>query len=197
MTTTYISNWLQSFSQKGNVAVAFTIIFGVLSLLLGYRLLKLWVTLIGFVIGAVIGGVAAAALGANNVVIILVTVAAGIAIGVCAFCLYRIGVFLYVGIMGFGAATNILAQFVTDPKVWWVIVIGVLVGICLAILASKMLRPMVIVTTSISGAVSVAANFLPLIKATNTYLILASAVVLACAGIAVQFLTTKESKGRR
>lgn len=197
MNTEYITNWMQSFSEKGNVAIALAIVFGVLSLLLGYRLLKIWVTLIGFVIGAILGGVIAAALGVNNVIVILITIAVGVAVGAVSFWLYRFGVILYVVFMGFIASTNVLAQFVADPKVWWVSVIGVLVGICLAILANRVLRPVVIITTSISGAISVAVNFLPLVKLTNTYLILAAAVVLACAGIAVQFLTTKESKKRR
>lgn len=188
---------MQSFSEQSNVAIALSIVFGILSLLLGYRLLKVWVTLIGFAIGGILGGVLAAALGANNVIVILVTIAAGVAMGAVSFWLYRVGVFIYVAFMGFVAATNLLAQFVADPKVWWVAVIGVLVGICLAILASRILRPVVIIITSISGALSVAVNFLPLVKLTNTYLLLAAAVILACAGIAVQFLTTKESNKRR
>lgn len=197
MNTEYITNWMQSFSEQSNVAIALSIVFGILSLLLGYRLLKVWVTLIGFAIGGILGGVLAAALGANNVIVILVTIAAGVAMGAVSFWLYRVGVFIYVAFMGFVAATNLLAQFVADPKVWWVAVIGVLVGICLAILASRILRPVVIIITSISGALSVAVNFLPLVKLTNTYLLLAAAVILACAGIAVQFLTTKESNKRR
>ena len=83
---------ISSFSMIGFTVL---LIFGVINCILGYRLLRFWMMLCGFVIGAGIGFGAAYTGGVTEKYMYAVfMVGAGVLLAVIAFVSYKIGIFI-------------------------------------------------------------------------------------------------------
>ena len=85
------------------VIFAVILVFGVLNCILGYRLLRFWMMLCGFVIGAGIGFGAAYTGGVTEKYMYAVfMVGAGVLLAVIAFVSYKIGIFILGAGIGIG-----------------------------------------------------------------------------------------------
>ena len=95
---------ISSFSMIGFTVL---LIFGVINCILGYRLLRFWMMLCGFVIGAGIGFGAAYTGGVTEKYMYAVfMVGAGVLLAVIAFVSYKIGIFILGAGIGIGLATG-------------------------------------------------------------------------------------------
>ena len=187
-----------------NIIKEFQIIFAVISLItgllqcfFGYKFLRFWITLIGFLIGFAAGlGIASANIDIKYVPLII-GIAAGILLGFLSFKIYLVGVFLFIGTIA-AVATGSLLKYASLPAVA-AIIICIAVFILCGILAVKFQRPMVIVITALSGASASAKALRTLVaavSANHTYFIIILLGLAAC-GILLQFLTTRDPKQRR
>ena len=145
----------------------------------------MWIALIGFLIGLVGGFAAGMALGLEAGPALLVGGALGLVLGLGAFKIYRVGIFL----LSFGAVYTMFYALI--PISWVGIVVGIAGGILAGILAVKFLRPVIILTTGIGYGLSAGQMLLSLFKVTSLAVILPVGAALALAGILVQFKTTK------
>ena len=123
--------------------------------------------------------------GRSHRVALLVGVALGLVLGLVAFKIYRVGIFL----LSFGAVYTMFYALI--PISWVGIVVGIAGGILAGILAVKFLRPVIILTTGIGYGLSAGQMLLSLFKVTSLAVILPVGAALALAGILVQFKTTK------
>ena len=191
-----VSDIMTKFSQ---VAMVFTIVIALLQCFFGYRLLKVWVTIIGFLLGFVLGfGFSAAFIKGEAYLPTVIGIAAGVLLALIAFKLYLLGVFIFCGFIAFGAVRTIP---VSDEGIWKTVllVLAVAAFVAAGVLAVKFSRPCIIAITAVSGAFQVVHSLQPQIPvlASNRALSLVTAVVIAALGIAVQFMTTKDEKNRR
>lgn len=175
-----------------NWLLAVSAVIAVLNCFLGYRLLKLWVTLVGFVIGAVIGYFATVEYVNNIGIAILTGLLGGMLIGFLAFRVYLLGVFLISFVLVFSMFLRIQA----DSETLMLLVLGggLIVALAVGIAAVKFVRPAVIIITGISGGLGAASDFLMLMKDKEPVHVLGAGVILAVSGILVQFLTTRKEK---
>lgn len=123
------------------------LVFGILNCVLGYRLLRFWMMLGGFLVGAAIGLFIASTLEVTDKTyyagIMIIT---GIFLGIVAFLIYKVGVFVLSG--GIGLSLSI---YILHPTTSAVFFICVLIGLGLGTLAVRYSREVIIVSTSLMG----------------------------------------------
>jgi hypothetical protein len=185
------------FTGFGQVILVFTVAIALLQCFFGYRLLKAWVAIIGFLVGFVIGfGVAMYNIGGEAYLPAVIGIVAGILLALVAFKLYLVGVFIYCGAIAFSAVQTIPFP---ENQTWDIvlIVLGVIAFLVAGILAVRFSRPCIIAVTAISGAFNAVDALKTPVAALgeNEGLKILAGVALAALGIVIQFLTTKKSAG--
>ncbi|MBR2189636.1 MAG: DUF4203 domain-containing protein [Eubacterium sp.] len=184
------------------VMIGVAVIVLILSLLqcfFGYRMLRFWVTIIGFLVGF-IGGGAFAAYASDDpsaILVVLAGLSAGVILGFLSFKLYLVGVFLYCGLLA--AAVAYMIRF---PEGRWQnvkLVLMIVVFIAAGVLAVVIQRYFVIGVTAVSGGVSAARALSMIVPelSEDPKMTAAAAVVLVILGAAVQVMTTRNLESSR
>ena len=138
---------IPSVSSISMIGFAVLLIFGIINCVLGYRLLRFWMMLCGFVIGAGIGfGIAFSSGVTEKYMYAAFMVGVGVVIAVIAFVSYKIGLFILGAGIGIG-----LGIYVFHPTTSLVFFFCLLLGVGLGVLAMKQARVVLIVGTSLLG----------------------------------------------
>lgn len=169
-----------------------TIVGGFISCFLGYKLLKIWIAIIGFVIGMALGYFLSYKHVSNMAIPILIGFLVGLLIGFVAFRIYKMGVFLIAFVTTVTFFGQLLAHY-NEPAWIWLILTLVLASVA-AVVALKFVKPVIIISTALNGAASVVIGVFWLMKIDAEYMLLLSAILLAIVGVIVQFLTNKNTK---
>ncbi|MCR4653924.1 MAG: hypothetical protein K5744_09575 [Eubacterium sp.] len=184
--------------QSSPQLLAFGAVIGLIVALLlcfsGYKYAQLWMMVVCFLIGAAFGFlIGAKFLPSPGYAKYMIGLACG---GLCAaisYKVYKVGLFIFAG----SAAASVISLFTFPVGDGWealraLVYVGVFV--LAGMLALKYAREYLIVLTGAVGGIQAGSNIQKLIP---MYVDLDSAVllmiVLAAAGIAFQFLTTKKS----
>lgn len=184
-------------ASYGAAVLALSMLLALVNCFYGYKLQKIWIGLICFCVGVVGGYIICA----NFLELTwLPSAAVGVALGgVLAFLsmhLFLVGMFLY----AFGVSLWTCMLFLSDP-IWIGMAIGTLAGLLAGFLAVRFTRPVMIVTTALTGGLSAVQSLLLLLPAQQTpYPIWLSLVVggaLAVCGIALQYRTERRLRRRR
>ena len=175
-------------------AVYISIAMGLLSCFLGYKLLRIWMALVGFVIGMMIGYLASYQYVSNMVIPIIVGFLLGVLIGFLAYRIYLVGVFFMAFLTTFGFLSQLLTYYLVT-LLWLAIILGL--AVIVALLALKFVKPIIIISSSLNGAVMVMMGLLKIFQAKAEYTMLLVAVLLAILGIMVQFFTNKNTKQQK
>ena len=138
-----------SFSSISMIGFAVLLVFGAINCILGYRLLRFWMMLCGFIIGAGIGfGVAFSTGVTEKYMYAAFMVGAGVLLAVIVFMSYKIGIFILGAGIGIG-----LGIYVFHPTTSLVFFFCLLLGVGLGVLAMKWVREVLIIGTSLIGGV--------------------------------------------
>lgn len=182
------------------IVVAATVITLILSLLqcfFGYKMLRFWVALIGFVIGFAAGsGIIASIMEVpSRVLIVLVGITAGALLGILAFKLYVVGVFIYCGMMGAAVAALLPFKDNNDTLQTAQLVLMIIVFIVSGVLAVIFQRYVIIIISAVAGGMHAAGALSALVpELASEKMKAAAAVVLIILGIGIQMLTTRDRK---
>lgn len=162
------------------------LIVGGIECFFGYRIFRFLTAVIGFVVGAVIGGglgmVSAGQAGALGFGLIL-----GILGGLLAFKLYKFGVFIIC--FGAGAVLGGALGLASGDQGMILSFAGI-AGLLLGVLGVILTKPIIIISTSVGGGMGAGSALGMLIQQPSMGLILG--IVLAVAGILVQFALDKK-----
>ncbi len=191
----------QRLEQAGRYAVVvggISLVLGLLSCFLGYKLTKVYIAICGFLLGAAIGGTIGAAMSSATMVVVL-----GLIVGICAgfvaYKAYKVGIFimafltagLFVAgvVIGYMSRKNGLSiqDYVTTESLLPAIIAGVVAGIIAGVICVIITKPMLIVTTSLSGGMYSGALIAAIMKQSKLSLIFG--LVLFVAGLIVQIKT--------
>ncbi len=186
-----IDSYMAAQQHSVMLSVIIAVAAGLLICFFGYKLLRLWCAIIGFAAGAVIAGIIAYAMGAD--VVLLVACVVGIITALLSFAFYRAGVF----VIGFGAAINVIGNFMTAYNVntqWWMIVLTIAAAAIVGALALRFVKTVVVISTALSGAVSVVVNILGIFNVTNWIVIFSLTAILAVLGMAYQFTHSRKKR---
>lgn len=125
------------------------LVFGILNCVLGYRLLRFWVMLFGFGAGAFAGLFVVRSMGIEDKMVYLgAMVGIGIAVGVVAFLIYKLGIF----ILGAGIAWT-LSIYILHPTTSFVFFVCILLGVIVGVLGVRYAKEVIIVGTSLLGGI--------------------------------------------
>ena len=189
-------NLAEKIETYATILLLFEVIFGALNCFFGYRLLKVWMAVCGFMIGAAAGFLIAARFLTERNIVFGITAAAGIVGSVLAYQIYLVGVFFLGWMMSVAAVIAFVRSLpIGDKEKLVVIAAGVLLGLIVGVLIVKFARPSIILLTGISGGISTATAAFSLLKLEQPVLVVTGAgIFLAIVGILVQFLTTPGHK---
>lgn len=179
-------------SLSGVSMIGFTVllIFGVINCILGYRLLRFWMMLCGFVIGAGIGfGLAYSGGMTEKYMYAAFMVGAGVILAVIVFVSYRIGIFILGAGIGIG-----LGIYVLHPTTSLVFFFCLLLGVGLGVLAMKQARVVLIVGTSLLGGAMAGFSAAKLGGLADIPYGLGLSIGFALLGMLIQFATNRNSE---
>lgn len=181
-------------SLTGNTTLQAVIMIAVSLLLcfLGYRITKLAVAIVGFSAGLSFGSFIGSKIGAGQAVTLILMLVIGIALALISFLLYKVGIFLMIFFLIFGIGAVIMAIVGAEGYAWLILLAA---AILVGILGVVLIRPVVILTSGISGGLT-AISGLVLLTGWNqektALIVLIAGLVLGIIGVIVQFKTTKE-----
>ena len=196
----YFYNQFPIIEQNNLIVIITALVVALLYVFFGYKLLRVYISLLGFLIGFALGIVICAVFDLSNTtaVIVIICVCA-VALAALGFWLYKAGLFVMILVSLFPIILSIVSEFTTiQPVFMWIG--SILFALVLAILAIFFVRPVVIIVTAVSGGLSIANliinSLLPEIAQVNTVdgariFMLIIGAVIAVLGIYFQFVTTK------
>ncbi len=196
----YFYNQFPIIEQNNLIVIITALVIALLYVFFGYKLLRVYISLLGFLIGFALGIVICAVFDlSNSTAVIVIICVCAVALAALGFWLYKAGLFVMILLSLFPIILSIVSEFTTvEPVFMWIG--SILFALVLAILAMFFVRPVVIIVTAFSGGLSIASlvvnNLLPEIAQVNTtdgarIFMLIIGGVIAVLGIYFQFVTTK------
>lgn len=166
---------------------AAVLVFGILNCVLGYRLLRFWMMLGGFLVGCGLALIIVHTMGTQEKTMLLIAaLITGIIFAVIAFLIYRVGVFILAA--GIGWALSIYFLHPTSSASFFVCI---LIGIALGTLAVKYCREVLIVATSLIGGVMSGVSLAKLGNLADLPYGLGMSICFAILGMLIQFAINK------
>ena len=163
------------------------LVFGVINCILGYRLLRFWMMLCGFIIGAGVGfGVAYSSGVTEKYMYAAIMVGIGILLAVIAFVSYKIGIFILGAGIGIG-----LGIYIFHPTSSLVFFFCLLLGAGLGVLAMRQAREVLIVGTSLLGGAMAGVSTAKLGGLSDFPYGLGMSAGFAILGMLIQFATNR------
>jgi hypothetical protein len=196
----YFYNQFPIIEQNNLIVIITALVIALLYVFFGYKLLRVYISLLGFLIGFALGIVICAVFDlSNSTAVIVIICVCAVALVAFGFWLYKAGLFVMILLSLFPIILSVVSEFTTvEPVFMWIG--SILFALVLAILAMFFVRPVVIIVTAFSGGLSIASlvvnNLLPEIAQVNTtdgarIFMLIIGAVIAVLGIYFQFVTTK------
>lgn len=140
---------MEQISQLMVIVYGVLCVFGLLNCILGYRILRFWMMIFGFIIGAGAGFGVTYMSGVQDKMVIAGAMAGlGIVLAVVSFLIYRAGIF----VLGFGIGIT-LSIYLVHPTSSFSFFLCILIGVGLGVLAMRYAKGVIIVGTSILGGV--------------------------------------------
>ena len=162
--------------------------FGILNCILGYRLLRFWVMLFGFVLGGGAGFAVAYTTGMSDKLMYAAAVLiGGVLLALLAFLIYKVGIFV-IG-TGIGMALGIYVLHPTSSAVFF---LCILLGVGLGILAMRFVKGVLIVATSLLGGVLSGYSLAELSGFPQLPIGVAMSAAFAVFGMLIQFTINRE-----
>ena len=179
---------LTSVSGLSMIGFAALFIFGVLNCILGYRLLRFWMMLFGFAIGAGLGIGAAYSMNVTEKYIYAAAaIGTGVVIAVIAFLSYKIGIF----ILGMGIGLG-LGIYFFRPTTSMVFFVCLLLGVGFGVFAMRQAREILIIGTSLLGGIMAGLSLSKLGGLPDIPYGFGMSAGFVIFGMLIQFLTNKK-----
>ena len=169
--------------------IGFGVLFvlGVVNCILGYRLLRFWMMLFGFLIGAGLGvGVAYSTGVQEKYMYAVFAVVAGVVLAALAFVSYKVGIF----ILGMGIGLG-LGIYVIHPTTSLTFFFCLMLGVGLGVMAMKQARVILIVGTSLLGGAMAGFSLARLGNMADIPYGVGLSVGFALLGMLIQFATNR------
>lgn len=166
---------------------AVILVFGILNCVFGYRLLRFWMMIGGFFVGAGLALIVVHTMGMQEKSTMLIAaLATGVVFAVIAFLIYKAGVFILAA--GIGWSLSIYFLHPTSSASFFACI---LIGVALGSMAVKYCREVLIVATSLIGGVMSGVSLAKLGNLEDIPYGLGMSVGFAVLGMLIQFAINK------
>ena len=174
-----INQFTQVAAQLSVLLLIVRVAFGALNCFMGYRMLKFWISVCGFILQL-----------SGNVKWILPLAAGGIT-AVLGYEVYLVGAFFLGWVLTTYGILMVVRQLDIEPKMEILILVaGTLFGVLVGILVVKYARPCIIWLMAVSGGMSIATGVCGILQKDSGILMLLIMAVCVPAGVLFQFMTT-------
>ena len=170
-------------TQNTVAVLAATIVVGLLIGFLGWKIVRVWAALAGFVLGFVLGVLVSSFAGPCGPGVLAAGFITAVVLAVLAAVLYRVGVFLIVLLSVCSLAIQIL-----DPQNGILLAVCLVIALVAAILSVGFVSVLTIFVTGIYGAVVAGTAVFELLPVSGELIRILICIILAAGGIAVQLL---------
>lgn len=168
---------------------AICIVCGILACFMGYRLLKLWVGIIGCGTGFLAGFLVGRIFLESIWLCIGIGVVLAVTLAVLAFRFHLAGIFLLCA-----AAMFLVTKVLFHGEEWWIYLICGIAAAAAGVLGICFVKPMLITVTGLCGGFLAAGGILSVVEIDEMIVRLAFTAVLAAAGIWFQFYNIRTGK---
>ena len=163
-----------------------TVIIAAITCLFGFRLNKLLIAVAGFGVGYYLCNAGLTSALGEGFITFAVSILVGLLIAFLAFKLYLAGIFVLCFVLAY-AACNVFIEAGTLGTI-----LSIAAGLIVGMLGVWFTRPIIIISTSLSGAFVIADNILPLLNFNMPIANLIVGLVIAFLAAEYQFRTTKD-----
>ncbi|MBU3097741.1 MULTISPECIES: TM7S3/TM198-like domain-containing protein [Clostridium] len=169
-------------SECIRIIAVVTFLFTFLQCFLGYKLFKFWVTVCGFFTFGIMGGVVVNTSSGNAGMAMLIVILSALLGAFITFKLYKVGIFILCGVMGF-----LLGYVITQA-----VTLGIIMALVLGVLSVFFVRPVIIVSTSLSGGLIAGISLAKILDISSFATSIIIGVLFAIFGMILQFATNKK-----
>lgn len=193
-----VGNYIENLDSTYKIiGISISLIIALLGCFFGFKLSKLFMSLTGFLTGAIIGGIVGTKfLQLSGSLVALAVIIGGLLLAIFAYRIYQAGIFILCFALAFMAGASLL-PFTGDIQFFLSVVMGFGVGA----LALKFIRPVIICTSAIVCGSSAAGLLIAVCEYMDIYSFSMPqtllSIIISILGIAVQFLTTTEKTARK
>lgn len=198
----FLYNYFSAFQPQTHadltIFTIISIVFAALNIFLGYRLKRLWSTLIGIGVGFFFGLILGIAIWETTMAGIIAGVILAVIFGAIAFFVYKAGIFLLCGVSAMSLFFPSISSLLENHTL--AIIFSVALGIIIGVLSIIFMRPIIICATAIGGSFSFSQSLFALFPAATlggakifglSWPIWLVGSIFAVIGIIVQLVTTK------
>ena len=181
---------IHDMQAAGTLVMAFfgiVLVFGLVNCILGYRLLRFWMMIFGFLMGAGAGffGVYEAGV-SDKTIYVVVMLIVGVILAVISFAIFKAGIF----IIGAGIGLTVTIYLI-HPTTSFTFFLCLLTGVGLGFLALRYEREVIIVGTSILGGILSGFSAAKLAKMEEIPFGIIFSIGFALVGMLIQFAINK------
>jgi|GEM_PF-5971809 len=155
----------------------------------GYRYHRFLIAVAGFIVGAEASYRMLVGVTMDSAAKMLIYIIAGLVCSLIAYSFYRLGVVVLV----FAATYNIVLPLITNyVGTTYSMYIAIVAGLLVGFIALRLMRPVIIIATGLSGGLNAVSAFAAIFGYTNSTVLLVVGIVVAVLGILYQFKNTVE-----
>ena len=169
-----------------DINIIITLIVAVITCLFGFRLNKVLIALAGFVLGMGLCNAVCMPLISNETTVLVLSIVVGLLLSLVAFRLYLVGIFLACFFLVY-TACNIYIEADTVKQI-----VGAVAGLFVGVLGVKFTRPIMIISTSFSGAFVIVDTVFGLINFNIPIMSLIIGIIIGVISASYQFRTNPE-----
>ncbi|MGN0251584.1 MAG: DUF4203 domain-containing protein [Oliverpabstia sp.] len=173
------------------------VIFAVLNCFFGYKLMKFWVALCGFMMGSVGGYLLITCVSTDRTVVFGSSLTVGLVLGFLAYEIYLVGLLFLGWCMTFAVSVMIGRGMQTGIKEKLAVLgIGALLGILVGVLCVLFARTCIILLTGISGGLALVSSAVTIAgKSLPIHITLPAGAMMAVIGVGIQwYCSGKDTK---
>lgn len=212
----------EQLAQITMIVAVVGLVIALLNCFFGLKLVRVWVSLLGLLIGFALGYGISAYFGVSQMIALIIGLVAGIIFAGLGFKLYLAGAFLLCWVMVFGIVVNFAGVlninalqglngsnsyiaadgptavfYAGNTKLIVALIVAAVLGLVVALIALKFVEPIIIFVTAIQGGIAAGSGITFLTELPGTYTHIVIGVILAILGIIVQFIMDSKKKAKQ
>ncbi len=164
------------------ISAIIAILIGLVMCFGGFKIQKILITLVWFVIGAALAKYLGSYFIDNNQMLIIVEIIVGFIVGSIGFKLEKLALFIAVSYLTF----KTIGPYITGLESGVALIVQGGISLLIGALSTFFIKPILIVVSSIAGA-SIIKSYLPALISLSSNVVLIIVVIIAVLGILFQF----------
>lgn len=191
---TQLTDSIASYMSGNEMTISIAVlVLAVITCFLGIKVFRIWMALIGFLAGFVVGFyIPVEALQLDAVI----GLAAGVILG-AVLCIVCAKIYIVSVMFASWLFMTMALLVIVQPEAWMWILVCAGIGLIPALVALRFAEPMVIIATGLWGGMTALQSAAEILAFSERIIILVVGLVAACFGVMVQFVLEGRRQGKK